>query len=151
VIKLLQKEYFARTLPGLVSDASDSLGRILKRGEDEKTDIIDPFDDMYKIVYKLTMRTVGASEITNDPKLLDTTLSLFQEIGHGSSPLRIMFPWLPTVGRVRQTIAGVRMFLTFGKIVRARKAGERQEDDALQYLVETGADTTSIVAVSRLP
>lgn len=144
----MQKEYFARTLPGLVSDASDSLSHILKRGEDKETDIIDPFDDIYKIVYQLTMRTVGASEITNDARLRGMTLSLFREIEHGSSPMRIMFPWLPTLGRIRQTVAGVRMFLIFGRIAKQRKSGRRQQDDAFQYLVETGADTTSIISVS---
>lgn len=146
--KLLRWELLKRNLSSLVSDTSDSLNRILELNGNKETGMVDPFDHIFKIVYQLTMRQLGPTEIANDQKMLDKTLHMFIEIERGSSPMRIIFPWLPTVGWLRQMIAGARMYSVFRKIAERRKAEERKEDDAFQVIMDTGADVMSVTAVS---
>lgn len=79
-------------LPVLIEDTKARLINISK----SPTGITDPFDSIYKIVYQLTMRTVGCDNIANDPVLLEKSLGLFQAIETSATPASIIFPWLPT-------------------------------------------------------
>lgn len=150
--KLLQRDNFVRNLPLLVSDTSAMLDDIVRRdgggGNGPTTGVFRPFDDMYKIVYQMTMRTLGANEVADDLPLLWKTLALFEEIESGSSPIKIVFPWMPTVGAMRQTIAGARLYAIFSGIAKKRKAEGRKENDTFQYLLETGVDMVYVLAVS---
>lgn len=150
--KLLQRDNFVRNLPLLVSDTSAMLDDIVRRGhgggDEPTTGIFDPFDDMYKIVYQMTMRTLGCNEVADDLPLLWKTLALFEEIEHGSGPTKIIFPWIPTVGSLRQTIAGARLYAIFSEVAKKRKAEGRRENDTFQYLMDTGVDMVYVLSVS---
>lgn len=151
IARLLRRENFVRNLPALVSDTTSALDQVVQRnGVHEASGVLDPYDDVYNTVYQLTMRTLGPSEIANDPELLAKTLHLFGDIERGASPMRIIFPWLPTVGWVRQVVAGARMYAILDKIVKRRKAEGRTEEDSLQFLMDTGANTKDILTVSLL-
>ncbi len=142
IVALMKKENFVKNLSLLVGDTKASLDRLGKEG------IFDPFDDIYKIVYQLTQRTVGAKEIAESPEMLAKTLHLFEVIEDSVSPSNIIFPWLPTPNRLRKTIAGGRLYFMLDKIVKDRKASGRREDDALQFLIDGGDDLIRILSVS---
>lgn len=146
--RLLQRDKFVRCLSLLSSDTSSALDRIVERDGKAGTGTFDPFDDIYKIVYRMTMRTLGATEVANDTALLYKTLHLFEEVERGSSPLRIIFPWLPTLGWIRQTVGGARLYAIFDSIAKKRQAEGRKEDDPFQYLLDTGVNMTNVLAVS---
>ncbi|KAK3359412.1 hypothetical protein B0T25DRAFT_577546 [Lasiosphaeria hispida] len=104
LVALMKADSLARSLGPMVSDAWDSLQAMAPpKGE---WGVMDPFDDIYRVVYRLTMRTIGTAEIYRDPKPLDKTLRMFDAISDGSSPARIIFPWLPTWAHLRKTLAG---------------------------------------------
>lgn len=96
----------------------------------------------------MSMRTLGATEVADDLPLLWKTLSLFENIENSVSPMRIIFPWLPTLGWLRQTISGARLYAVFNNVAKKRKVEERREDDAFQYLLDSGVDLVYILAVS---
>jgi len=142
--------WFARTLAAMLK--SDSLSRNLsdlvhathtllenkapKLGEEA---VMDPFDDIYRVVYALTMRTVGTAEIVRSPELMNKTLGWFETLQNASA-LKIIFPWLPTLTDVRRMIAGGRLYYLLKGLVNDRKRTGRREDDALQYLIDMGND-----------
>lgn len=149
ITAMLKKENFVKNLPILVGDTRSALERAVARGGEVSTSgLIDPFDDLYKIVYLLTMRTVGANEIARSPELLEKTLGLFETIERCSSPTRIIFPWLMTPAHLRKMYAGGKLYMIFSKLVEARKQEGRREDDALQFLIDSGADMIRILSVS---
>lgn len=148
ITKLMKKENFVRNLRLLTTDTATSLNAIVKRNGGGQTGIFDPFDDVYKIVYQLTMRTVGATEIAESPQLLDRTLGLFEEIEKNMSTIRIIFPWLPTLGYIRQTLAGGKLYMVFDKIANERRKTGKTHEDAFQFLMDTGEDMVRILSVS---
>lgn len=107
----------------------------------------DPFDSIYKIVYLLTQRAVGATEIANDRKLLDTTLGLFESIEQSAKPYQVMFPWLPSPALINRFYAGTRMYMIFKNLVDTRMKTGRREEDALQYLIDQGDSIEKMIAV----
>ena len=106
---------------------------------------MDPFEDMSKIVYLLTMRSLGPTEIADSRPLLDRTLRLFESIEESTTSYQIIFPWLPSPASFKRFIAGTQMFMIFQKIIKKRKAQESKKDDALQFLVDHGDDTERIL------
>ena len=147
IIAMMKKENFVRNLPLLAGDTQRRLEAVVSRNGGREG-VMDPFDDVYRIVYQLTMRTVGATEIAESPELLATTLRLFEQIESSNSPARIIFPWLPTPAHFKRMAAGARLYMIFNKIIEERKKTGKREEDPLQFLLDTGEDTMKILTVS---
>jgi len=153
----MRKENFVKNLPLLVGDARVRLDAMVARtatsdGDGAEagaltTGIFDPFDDIYRIVYQLTMRTVGANDIAESPELLEKTLLLFEKIEESASPARIIFPWLPTPAYLRRMAAGAKLYMIFNKIAAERRKTGKRSDDALQFLLDNGDDMVRILTV----
>jgi len=77
---------FSIALPILISDVRSRLDELGSSG------LIDPFEDIYNIVYLFTMRALGANEIANSRPLLDRTLHLFESIAESTTSYQIIFP-----------------------------------------------------------
>lgn len=108
--------------------------------------VSDPFEDMYRLVFKLTMRMVGCDEIAEDEDLLQRVLRIFEGIDGASTATKVMFPWMPTVGHLRRVYSGAQMYMILEKIIKERKDRGVPGSDALQYLMENGDSTVEMVA-----
>ncbi|KAI9696850.1 MAG: hypothetical protein M1820_008004 [Bogoriella megaspora] len=147
IIKLMKKDNFVKCLPHLVTDTSSALERIASRCGNS-SGIFHPFDEMNRIVYQLTMRTVGVTEIAESQELLSRSLSLVGKINENNSTLRIMFPWLPTLKHVKRLIAAGQLYMIIDRIARDRKRTGRREDDTMQFLLDEGESSIKIVYAS---
>jgi sterol 14-demethylase len=143
---MLKSDSLSRNLSDLVQTTHTLLDKNApKLGEEA---VMDPFDDIYRVVYALTMRTVGTTEIVRSPELMDKTLGWFETLQNASA-WKIIFPWLPTLTDVSRMIAGGRLYYLLKGFVDDRKRTGRREDDALQYLLDMGNDDMQkIIAVS---
>ncbi len=113
--------------------------------------VMDPFDSLYRAVYQLTMRTVGADEIAEDPALLRRTLALFEGFERSSSTAKVVFPWFPAPNHLYRLYTGARLAVVFQRIIDARGRSGTRRDDALQFLIDQGASIRDIIAVSYAP
>ncbi|EOA86440.1 uncharacterized protein SETTUDRAFT_161316 [Exserohilum turcica Et28A] len=145
LIKHLKKATFEKSLPFLIDDVASAMDRISAicgaRGG-----MFDPFDEMNRIVYHLTMRTIGVREIADSPDLLEKSLRLIETIDKGSSPVRILFPWFPTFKHIKRSVAGIQFYLMVSRIIEDRRKTGRQEDDIVQQLMDEGESTFRIVS-----
>lgn len=139
ITAMLRREQFMKALPTLLSDVKIRLDELGSEG------LMDPFKNIYEIVYLLTMRAVGATEIANSRPMLDKTLNLFEMIEKTSTSYQIMFPWLPSPAMFNRLRGGSQMYMIFRRLVEARKKEGRREDDALQFLIDQGDDVTRII------
>ena len=96
LINMLKGNRLADGLPQLLKDARGMLDE-LAANPARKT---DPFDSIYKMVFKFTMRTVACNEIANDDALLYKTLSLYEDVESAATPLAIMYPCTLSDSRV---------------------------------------------------
>src|ERR1700761_3572434 len=95
------------------------------------------------------MRAGGATEIANNRKLLDKTLSLYETIESTATPYQIIFPWLPSPALFKRFIGGTRLYMIFQNIVNQRKKTGTRYEDPLQYLIDKGDSMRDIIAVSK--
>ncbi|KAF9872051.1 cytochrome P450 6A1 [Colletotrichum karsti] len=142
IVRLLRKEQLSKRLASLVNDTNDTTTRLAARADG----ISDPFEDMYRLVFQLTMRMVGCDEIAEDDALLVQTLRIFESIDAASTATKVMFPWAPTVGHFRRVYSGARMYMILEKVIKARKERGVEGTDALQYLMDQGDSTVEMVA-----
>lgn len=109
--------------------------------------VIEPFNDVYRLVYRLTTRFLGANEVVEDPKLFELTLSLFEKFDLFNSGVNAAFPWLPTPEYILRLYYGIRLFWVFWYNTKRRQwTGERQ-DDVVQHMLDTGTGTQLIASV----
>ena len=95
----LKNEQFRRKLPTLISDVQEAIEAI----RNDPRGITDPFDSIYRVVFRLTIRMVGADEIANDPQLLEEMLKLFEMIDGSATAASVMFPKFPSPAILKRT------------------------------------------------
>ena len=137
---------FVSDLPKLISDMQTRLDQLAK----DPSGITNPFESIYRIVYQLTMRTVGCDDIANNPELLERTLHLCETIKDSATLGTVLYPWFPSLALIKRKIAGVRFYMIIRKIVEERKRTGKRVDDPLQFLIDQEDDMTEIIQVRRL-
>jgi sterol 14-demethylase len=147
IILLLKKEYVSRRTPVLAADVKGAMDRLIGKVNHSNA-VMEPFVDIYRIVWQQTNRLVGANEIANSPDQLNYALSLFEVIAESASPLRVMFPMLPTFDHIKRMVAGARLHSMLQGFVDNRMASGKREDDALQFLMDAGEDQAGTTEAS---
>jgi sterol 14-demethylase len=147
IILLLKKAYLSRRTPVLAADVKGAMDRLIGKANHSSA-VMEPFVDIYRIVWQQTNHLVGANEIADSPEQLNHVLCLFEDIARGASPLRVMFPMLPTLDHVKRMVAGARLYGMLQGFVDNRRASGKREDDAMQFLMDAGEDLAGITGVS---
>jgi cytochrome P450 len=109
-----------------------------------KKGVINPFEEVYRVVWQLTMRTVGPHDVVEDRKLLETTLKYMEMLDESTDVLGLCFLWLPTPARIKQYYAGLRLYLIYQGIMSKRIKTRERKADALQVMIDQG-DSPKIV------
>ncbi|KAI1269552.1 cytochrome P450 6A1 [Xylariaceae sp. FL1019] len=148
IIPLMKKENFVKNLDLMTGDTRGALEE-LAAAPPSKADpawrVTDPFESLYEIVYQLTMRTVGANDIAEDPKTLKETLAIFDWFESADSSIKVYFPWLPTPNSLLRTYYGAKLALVFRSIIEKRKKTGEKGKDALQFLIDRDLTLPNIV------
>lgn len=59
----------------------------------------DPFEDIYTMVFHLTIRAAGCREIADSVESCKKLEQLFWQIEKGATPVTVLFPWFPSKAR----------------------------------------------------
>ncbi|KAG6010364.1 hypothetical protein E4U21_006928 [Claviceps maximensis] len=137
--RFTHKDRLEANLPNLVNDCVTSYEDI------DVSAPLDPFDALYRLVYKLTLRTLGTNDVADSPKLLEETLNVFMTLDD-SSALEVMFPKIPFPSRLSKMWAGAKLHMIFSKIIKDRRKTGRVENDAMQSMMDGGDDEIIISA-----
>jgi cytochrome P450 len=131
---LLKTEQFRKKLPTLISDVQEAIEAM----RNDPSGTTNPFESVYRIVFRLTIRMVGAEEIAEDPKKLEQTLKYFEMIDQSATAAAVMFPKFPSPAILKRYYAGAKLFMMMENIVKKRAASDEKHDDALQYMLDQG-------------
>lgn len=101
-----------------------------------------------RLVYQMTTRMFGSSEIAEDCALGDYTLEIFRSIELRNSVARVLIPWLPTQAHALRMWDAFRLWRVLSRIVSERKRNGVTPTDTVQSLIDAGVSVTDIIAVS---
>lgn len=138
---LLKSNIFSKKLSVLKSDVQEAIEAI----NNDPTGATNPFESIYRIVFRLTIRMVGCEELADNPVLLETFLKYFEMIDQSATAAAVMFPKIPSPAILRRTYAGARLYMMIEGFVKKRAETGEKHDDALQFLLEQGDKTFNII------
>ncbi|KAI1478870.1 cytochrome P450 [Daldinia eschscholtzii] len=159
LVTILSREKFVRNLHRLTDDTRKMCLDLLKKdlirpindgeGESEKADdkqwrVMNPFDEIYRLIYQMTIRTLAAEEVADDRALGDYTLNVFQSLEHRASIAKVFISWLPAPGHYLRIWDGYRLYRVFARVVKERAHTGTRREDTLQYLIDAGASIKDI-------
>ncbi|KAK3402796.1 cytochrome P450 [Sordaria brevicollis] len=148
LFSFMKSEALDKSLPLVVTDVRNTLDDLATRCSASPTGegLTDPFDSVYKLVFQLTMRTLGISSwASSSSPMLAKSLDWFETIDKSTSPIRIIFPWLPTVNHFRRMTASAKLYFAVKDEFADRVAKKRREDDAMQHLIDNGEDAMKVL------
>jgi hypothetical protein len=152
MIRVLRTDAMQRNLPKLIGDVrarlQDLAAVIPNKGFKDEA-IVDPFDDIFKIAFQLTIRSVGCGDIADDLQLMGKMMHWYHLVDSLTSPTAVMYPWIPTWGMFKRTLAGMRLFEIVKKIGDERLRTGKRGEDAMQIMMDQGDDMGHIVGVSN--
>ncbi|KAG7108483.1 Cytochrome monooxygenase claM like protein [Verticillium longisporum] len=140
---VMRKERTRKNVHLLTNDAQSLLQELLP--EQSSWGVFDPFDAIYEIIYQLTIRMVGPTEIAQDAKLRAKSLTLLESIEHSKSTMRVVFPWLPTIMHLRRTLRNIQFGMLLHGLIRKRQKSGIREDDTMQTLLDMGTSMRNTI------
>lgn len=144
---VMPKERTRKNVHLLTNDAQSLLQELLP--EQSSWGVFDPFDTIYEIIYQLTIRMVGPTEIAQDAKLRAKSLSILESIEHSKSTMRVVFPWLPTIMHLRRTLRNIQLGMLLHGLIRKRQKSGIREDDTMQILLDMGTSMRNTIGVGE--
>jgi sterol 14-demethylase len=153
MIRVLRTDAMQRNLPKLIGDVRarlQDLAAVIPNKGFKNEAVVDPFDDIFKIAFQLTIRSVGCGDIADDLQLMGKMMQWYHLVDSLTSPTAVMYPWIPTWGMFKRTIAGMRLFEIVKKIGDERLRTGKRGEDAMQIMMDQGDDMGHIVGVSTI-
>ncbi|KAJ3112870.1 hypothetical protein HDU96_004053 [Phlyctochytrium bullatum] len=141
---LLRDDRMREILPVIIDDMAKSMAEWGPSGT------MDPFHNFFKLVFKLTVRMLGPSDVAADDNLLDELEDIYMTIEKSSSIVSNFIPWIPSVKRQQRDEANKKLFAFFSKYVDSRQ-NERNSDvirpqkDVIDSLLDCGDNKYHII------
>ena len=140
--RALRTENFSTNLPRMTRDVRTAIEGIAQASDG----ITNPFYSVYAIVFQLTFRMLGCTEMADNDALRARTLQLYESLESSAGMSMILTPWwLPTISRFRRLWSGAKLYMSVQKIIKERKKKNIRYNDTMQALIDQGDDEDKIV------
>ncbi|KAF8194035.1 cytochrome P450, partial [Mycena galopus ATCC 62051] len=104
----------------------------------------DPFESIYRTIFRLTVNTIAASSIAASPAICDALAKIFHELDRSGTPTTILFPWFPGRERMQRFYLMKQFYDIMTAAIEERKKEGRNDDDPMQYLIDVGLSSLEI-------
>jgi len=139
--KLLNNARLQDVLPTLLEDISNEAD---KWGNGGKNGTIDPFTEIYDLVFVMTARMTTCRDLTKNKTDLEKIKEQFMAIHTSTSPVSCLMPWFPGPARKSINRATTELYTLLLTYVKARRRAE-PTSDAIDVLI-AGGDTDQKIA-----
>lgn len=139
ITHLLRKERLGDMLPVFIADMDHQINQ----WSDEGT--MDPFVDIYNVIFQLTARAALCDEIADDPKLIARVRVLYEKIERAADAKSFIFPWLPNAAIREKNDALKELYALLSDVVEKKKKRGTVHLDTIQTLMDLGDGTSDIV------
>ncbi|KAJ7731878.1 cytochrome P450 [Mycena metata] len=111
---------------------------------------IDPFTEVYKLVFQVTVRMATCRELADDPAEVSQLFDLYSTLEKSSTAAALLLPWFPSPARKAKTKATAELFKKLCSYVEVRRNATVPSNDAIdvllaQFILAEGVSTNTIV------
>ncbi|KAF8890286.1 cytochrome P450 [Gymnopilus junonius] len=136
---LLNKKRLTDVLPSLLGDVNSRMEGWGKQGR------MDPFKNIYDLVFQMTVRMATCDELANDVPTMNEMQRLYWVLEKSATPTALLLPWFPGPAKRRKEAATKELFTKLYTVVETRKAAEVPSSDAIDVLLGQGIPTEHII------
>ncbi|KAJ7784926.1 cytochrome P450 [Mycena maculata] len=136
---LTTPERLQDVFPSLLSDIDRHIGAWGAEGS------IDPFTEIYKLVFQLTVRMATCRELADDRAAVARLCGLYDALEAGTTPAAVLLPWFPSPARAAREAATAGMYTMLHAYVERRRAAPVPSRDPIDVLLASGAPTEGII------
>ncbi|KAJ7131551.1 hypothetical protein C8R43DRAFT_1133769 [Mycena crocata] len=133
---LIRKERVVSKMPTLneyAYDGIESLGATT-----------NPFESFPEIIFRLTVTTTTSSKIAASKDACLELLRIFGGLEKAATPVTVLFPWFFGPDRMRRFYLMKQFYNTMRDTIDERKKDGRNDDDAMQFLIDEKLSTIEI-------
>ncbi|KAJ7138638.1 cytochrome P450 [Mycena filopes] len=134
---LIRQERVVRSMPTLYAYAYDGM-------DGRAGTTINPFETFPQVIFRLTAATMTSSLIAANPAACTALLKIFHGLEVAATPITVLFPWFFGPDRMRRCYLMWHFYHAIRQAIDERKAAGRDEDDAMQFLMDEGLSTIEI-------
>ncbi|KAF9568692.1 cytochrome P450 [Agrocybe pediades] len=106
---------------------------------------LDPFENVYELLFQFTIRSLSCVEISDDPALVSRLKTLYDTLDTGTTPATVLLPWLPTPAMIQKLWATKDIYEIVIKAINDREKSGISRDDTLQMLLDSGDEKLVVV------
>ncbi|KAF8816709.1 cytochrome P450 [Phlegmacium glaucopus] len=139
IATMLNKSRITDVLPTLLDDAHRRMDMWGKDGR------IDPFKDIYDLVFQMTVRMASCAELSSNIKAVEEIQNLYWTLEKSSTPTSLLLPWFPGPAKKRRQAATKELFTKLEGYVEMRRNAAVPSSDMIDILSAQGADNQEIV------
>ncbi|KAJ7181463.1 cytochrome P450 [Mycena crocata] len=139
LLTLTTKDLLRDVFPSFVHDVNKRMSTWGPSGS------INPFTEIYKAVFQVTVRMASCSELADDAAVVSQLSELYWLLEKGTTPVSVLLPWFPSPARKAREKATAELFgLLYGYVERRRTAAV-PSSDAFDVLISQDTSTEVIV------
>jgi sterol 14-demethylase len=109
--------------------------------------IMNPFKDIYDIVFQMTVRMATCKELASDPRMIQKMNDLYWKLEKSATPVGLLLPWFPGTAKKNKEQATRGLYDMLSHYVDIRRKAEVPNSDAIDLLIADGLDDPSIIGV----
>ncbi|KAJ7081264.1 cytochrome P450 [Mycena epipterygia] len=139
LLSLTTKDRLQDVFPSFVSDIHKLMAAWGSAGS------IDPFTEIYKLVFQITVRIATCRELAGDSAAVSSLSDLYWLLEQGTTPVGVLLPWFPSPARKAREKATAELFGMLYTYVELRRNATVPSSDAFDVLISQGASTEVII------
>ncbi|KAJ7673938.1 hypothetical protein DFH06DRAFT_1292704 [Mycena polygramma] len=109
----------------------------------------NPFDSLYRTIFRLTVNTIASSSISASPAICDALAKIFHELDKSGTPATILFPWFPGWESMQRFYLMKQFYDIMTTAIDERRTEGCNNEDPMQYLIDAGLSSLEITADKR--
>ncbi|KAF5378786.1 hypothetical protein D9615_006939 [Tricholomella constricta] len=136
---LMNKKRLSDVIPTLFDDVQARMDGWGKEGR------MDPFKDIYDLVFQMTVRMATCRELASDIEEIKRLQADYWTLEKSATPTALLLPWFPSKAKRDKEAATKDLFMKLYGYVELRRAADVPSADAIDLLLAEGLSTEHIV------
>jgi len=138
LLLLLRKDRITETLPVLLEDVNR---RMMDWGREGR---INPFKEVYDLVFQMTVRMATCQELADDPKKIEELTQHYWNLEKSATPFALLLPWFPGSSKRMKEKSTLALYNLLLKLVQ-KKRDASSALDPIDILIQNGDSDDAII------